>query len=68
MGTFCCTLRSVSHSANVREESSAVDENEHRDPQLGNVPRVRNLGTLSSKWMPLPNSLLGAQGAMQKRR
>lgn len=68
MGTFCSTLRSVSHSANVREESSAVDENEHRDPQLGNVPRVRNLGTLSSKWMPLSNSLFGAQGVRQKRR
>lgn len=68
MGTFCYTLRSVSHSANVREESSAVDENEHRDPQLGNVSRVRNLVTLSFKWMPLSNSLLGAQGAMQKRR
>lgn len=40
--TFCYIRRSVSHSSITREASFTVDKNEHRDPQLYSVHRVRD--------------------------
>ena len=34
----------------------ATDRNKYRDPQPDTTQRVRDLGTLSPKWMSLPNA------------
>jgi hypothetical protein len=48
--TCCYTCRSASHLAITRDAFSLEEFRECRDPQLHNVQRVREIGTLSPKW------------------
>lgn len=48
--TFCYTYRSVSLTQPASEKSPpAKGRNKCRDPKLGNISRVRNLGRFSPK-------------------
>lgn len=57
--TFHYTYKSESCSVITREASLKIYENKYKDPELDNMQRVRNLGTLCPKWVvfikPLPS-------------
>lgn len=43
--------QAVLHSAIIRAVvDDAVDDNQHRNPQLDDVQRIRDFGTLTPKW------------------
>jgi hypothetical protein len=48
--TYCYIHRSVYHSPIIREDPSCTIWLLVRDPQLYNVQRLRDFGTLSYKW------------------
>ena len=52
----------MSHSSITREASFTVDRNQHRDPQLYNVHRVRDFAIFSHKWDYFTISLSSLSG------
>lgn len=47
------------------EQLRVVDGYNHRDPQLGNMWRVRDLGELTPKWKPMSHSSPQAPGTYE---
>lgn len=49
--TIFYTFISVTYSGIIRSASYAKDANKYRDPQPDYIYRVRDVGTLSPKWV-----------------
>lgn len=65
---FSNTHRSVFSQPSLEKLLPAVNRNKHRGPPLGKMQIVRDLGTLSPKWVIFIKTLPTGSGTLLKMR